>query len=763
MRIKDFLKQRIVVNVFIVAIIFTVFCVVRISLPKQVYNYSGEMIFESDGGIQNAIVFDKIKLPMGVYKLKLEYQTDTNMQNLCMVEDGTVFFGGLLVNGETLYENLTSTDITLWLFEGTESLQVQIKFCGEGSLKTGNLSVYETNCLWTMLLTVVWGIILVVLLILAYRHYDRTVGIAKEKKSIAFGLFLVVLIASLPYMMGGTVAGADLTYHLQRIEGVKDGLLSGQFPVRLEPRWLFNHGYANAIFYCNTLLYLPAFFRLLGFPIVTCYSIYCIALNIATAYISYYCFSKIFKNRVIGLLCSALYTLSIFRIYEMVIPVAVGEVSAMTFMPLVFYGLYRVFTEDVKLKSYKNCWIPITIGYAGLIQTHVLSCEVTAFLTLITCVVFIKRIFVKETFWELSKGALSALAISFWYLIPFLDYYINENMHIRHVSERTIQNRGLYISQLFCHWCKLEDNENASEFVMENSHAMGVGLILGLGFFVFLIMWVRGRWRHEFSDKVVAMGKVSCIMGGMLMLMSLNVFPWDRIQGINSITASLISSLQFPSRFLGWGTVFLVSVCGCLLWYFGQVGKKCNYYIGIICILLGVITSSMYLLDYVNRDEDFYQLYSYEGMGYGYISGGEYVVEGTEAGQLTFDVPNSSDNVNILKYDKEYLRMWVECTNISGEEGYIELPLLHYTGYRAYRISNGEELLTEKGNNNVVRVSIPCGFDDEIEVKFVSPVYWRISELITYVWWLVVITIIVKKQWKRYKWRKGEDYVSGVK
>ena len=234
MRIKDFLKQRIVVNVFIVAIIFTVFCVVRISLPKQVYNYSGEMIFESDGGIQNAIVFDKIKLPMGVYKLKLEYQTDTNMQNLCMVEDGTVFFGGLLVNGETLYENLTSTDITLWLFEGTESLQVQIKFCGEGSLKTGNLSVYETNCLWTMLLTVVWGIILVVLLILAYRHYDRTVGIAKEKKSIAFGLFLVVLIASLPYMMGGTVGGADLTYHLQRIEGVKDGLLSGQFPVRLE-------------------------------------------------------------------------------------------------------------------------------------------------------------------------------------------------------------------------------------------------------------------------------------------------------------------------------------------------------------------------------------------------------------------------------------------------------------------------------------------------------------------------------------------------
>ena len=757
MNIKFFLKQRIVGIVFVAAIILTIFCAVKIISPKQVYNYSGEAIFE--GGEQSSIVYDQIKLPVGVYRIKLEYQTDTTMQNLCTIEDGTVFNGGLLVNGETLHKNLTSTDITLWLFEGTESLQVQVKFCGEGSLKTGNLSIYETNGLWTMLLTVVWGITLFVLLGLAYGYYDKKVGIVKEKKSIAFGLFLIVLLASLPYMMGGTVAGADLTYHLQRIEGVKDGLLSGQFPVRLEPRWLFDHGYANAIFYCNTLLYLPAFFRLLGFPIVTCYSIYCIALNIATAYISYYCFSKIFKDRTIGLLCSALYTLSIFRIYKLVITGAVGEGSAVTFMPLVFYGLYRAFTEDVKAKSYKTCWIPITVGYAGLIQTHVLSCEITALLTIIVCVVFIKKIFVKETFWELAKGALSALAVSFWYLIPFLDYYMNENMHIRHVSGRTIQDRGLYIPQLFYHWWKMGENALSGDLGMVSSHAMGIGLILGIGFFTFLAMWFSGNWKQNVKNKIISMGKVSCAMGGMLMLMSLNIFPWDRIQRMNNITASLVSSLQFPNRFLGWGTVFLVAVCGCLLWYFGKVGQKWNYYIGIICILLGVTTSSMYLLDYVNLDKEFYQLYSYEGMGYGYISGGEYVVEGTEAEKMDFDVPSSSENVHILTYDKEYLHMWVQCTNNSGEAGYIELPLLHYTGYHAYVTSTGEELLTEKGTNNVIRVWIPEAFDDEIEVKYVSPVHWRISEFITYAWWLFIVVILIKSHWKRHEQKQEVGYV----
>ena len=73
-------------------------------------------------------------------------------------------------------------------------------------------------------------------------------GRNEQRRQILFGIGVIAFFASIPYLYDGMVSGADLTYHLHRIEGVKDGLLTGQFPVRLEPRWVFDHGYANGIF-----------------------------------------------------------------------------------------------------------------------------------------------------------------------------------------------------------------------------------------------------------------------------------------------------------------------------------------------------------------------------------------------------------------------------------------------------------------------------------------------------------------------------------
>lgn len=89
--------------------------------------------------------------------------------------------------------------------------------------------------------------------------------------------------------------------------------------------------------------------------------------------------------------------------------------------------------------------------------------------------------------------------------------------------------------------------------------------------------------------------------------------------------------------------------------------------------------------------------------------------------------------------------MWAACVNRGTKDEYVEFPLLHYTGYRAYITETGEELLTEKGNNNLVRVKLPAGFDGEIEVKFVSPIHWRISEAVTYVWWVFAGAMCLRK------------------
>lgn len=739
----EVMKQKKIWIIIGITLLLAGICVMQMLDPKEQYYYAGSQIFAEGTALQDKVIYEQISLKPGVYEIILTYETDTDLQNYCTVKDDTVFYGGLLTNGTNLYKGLSKTSFWVWLFEDTEALQVTVSYGGTGSLQTGNLLIKETNRLWTMLLTLILTVAAAVLGLIYVRIYDKTYGISVEKKAVAFGLVVIVLFASLPYLQGVAFYGGDLIYHLQRIEGLKDGWLSGQFPVRLEPNWIHGHGYASAIFYCDILLAFPALLRLLGFTITASYNLYCIALNIATAWIAYYCFAKIFKNRYIGLICSALYTLAVYRICQLVVTTATGEGSAFTFMPLILYGLYRTFTENPKDKAYRTAWIPLAFGYAGLIQTHVLSCEITAFLTLIICMVQVRKIFRKETFFVLAKGAASAILMSLWFLVPFLDFFLHEDVHIKHVSGRTIQERGLYVAQLAFNWWKRGSNALLGENGMQDSQPFGLGLVLVISFTVFLIFWFGGKWKQE-RHPVIMLGKTGTVLGGMLMLMSLESFPWDKIQKMHPLAASLVSSIQFPYRFLGWATCFLVAVSGCLLWYFFQQKERWGYYLGVVCTLLGIITSSLYLIDYVCCGQNTLKLYNEEGMGFGYISGAEYLIQGTDESTLLYKDPVADNGVEIDSYKKEYLHVQMTCRNLGGEEGYVELPILHYNGYQAIVTETGEKLAVNKGNNNVVRVRIPSGFEGTIEVKFVSPVYWRISEVISFLGWIVVVAVCIK-------------------
>lgn len=718
---------------------------IRALMPNHVYQFEGSTSFEP-GVAQQVVIYEGISLRPGVYQIILEYVSDTDLVAVCSLQDGTVFSGGLLTDGEPMYGGLDATGYAAWLYESTENLQVTISYGGRGQLTTGGLIIKETNQLWTMLMVIIAAVWIAVGATAVFCYYDKNYCVSKEKKHIFFCIMVISLVASVPYLCGYNITGADLTYHLQRIEGVKDGLLGGQFPVRLEPRWVYDHGYANAIFYCNTLLYFPAILRLLGFTVCSSYNAYCIVLSIATSWISYYCFSRIFGKYNIGIICSALYTLSIFRIYKLIITSATGEGSAVTFLPLVIYGLYRIFTEEPKDRKYKTAWIPLMLGFTGLIQTHVLTCEITALVTLVYCLVYIRKVFCRNTFLELTKGAISALLLSLWFLVPFLDYYITQDVHIKHVSARTIQDRGLYFAQLAFHFWTTGSNSPSAEGGMQYSHPVGVGLVLLIALGFFLIIWFSGCLRKE-NQKSLTFVKVTSLIGVMLLFMSLRCFPWDRIQSINPVFAALVSSLQFPNRFLGWGTLLLIFVFGYCLCFYENQDKRLFY--GLICgAVIGVTTSGMYLLDHVNRDQDYFTIYNEESMGFGYISGAEYLIQGTDESLLTFSRAVAGENVEIDHYEKAFLSARFDCVNAGDSESFVELPLLLYKGYRAVDAISGRLMEVFPSDNQTLCVLIPAGYSGNIQVGFVSPVYWRIAELVS----LGTVVLLIFMGW-RYRRR----------
>ncbi len=699
-------------------------CVFKILAPNENYQFQGQFDFTEGVSTSDTVIYEGISLKPGVYYIELQYVSDTDLVALCNMKDGTVFTGGLLTNGEHMYGGLDKTGFHMWLYESTDDMQVVVSYGGKGVLRTGDLTITETNQLWTMFLVIVIFTAAAIFSCVIYVYYNKEYGISYERKKVFFFLAVISFLASVPALYGSMLGGADLTFHLQRIEGIKDGLLGGQFPIRLESEWVYGHGYAAAIFYCNTFLYLSGLLRLAGFTVTASYNVYCIVLSIATAYIAWYCFCKIFKNSNIGLICSGLYTLSYFRIFKLYCAGAVGEGSAYTFLPLVLYGMYRVFAMDPRDRKYKTSWVPIALGYAGLIQTHVLTCEITVFLTILVCVACIRKIFCLPVFLELAKGALGALCLSMWYIVPFLDYYLTQDMHIKHVSGRTIQERGLDIPQLLNSVWRLEDDT-----------APIIGVVLLLGMAAFIVLWVFGNFRGK-KESPVKLAMFCTLAGGLLLAMSLRFFPWDKIQSLNGLTASLVSSLQFPNRFLGWGTACLVTVYGFCLWFLKDEKKKI-YWLGIAVAIAGGIVLNLYSVNCIMKEQNLLQLYNEEGMGFGYISGAEYLYQGTDEALLTFEGAHAGENIKINAYAKNYLHVEIDCTNHGTGDGYVDLPLLLYKGYKAFEMDTGREILVCDGENHLVRLVLPEGFSGSVSVDFVSPFYWRVGEIVT------VLTIIL--------------------
>ena len=159
---------------------------------------------------------------------------------------------------------------------------------------------------------------------------------------------------------------------------------------------------------------------------------------------------------------------------------------------------------------------------------------------------------------------------------------------------------------------------------------------------------------------------------------------------------------------------------------------------GATAAILAVGTSSLYLINQINLTIGRERIFDNNQL-IGYVSGGEYIIYGTDMSKLSYSIPLTSETVQLVQYDKGDLAADFRCSNSSFEEtGYVEVPLFLYKGYRA-ETGAGERLTCVYGNNNVIRVLIPPKFNDTISVRFVSPVYWRISEACSALMWLAIL------------------------
>lgn len=514
---------------------------------------------------ENCIRTPQILLAKGSYEISIRYDTVVNDQSYSFRSQNPTY--RVLSGRERQPLEGNRKDIVLHVNygEAVNEFQIQFNYSGNGYLAIHNVEITKTKEREKQQLLIVLFVVLIIECVYWWKEKEIWKRCSAEQKNIfLFGCGLLIM-CSYPLFSPYLYDAHDLNFHLMRIEGIKDGLLSGVFPVRIQPSWLGGNGYAVSVFYGDLFLYFPAILRLLGFSLSFCYDLYVLGINVLTAVIAYYCAKEYSENRYIGFLGAAVYTLSPYRLTCVFVRGAVGEYTAMAFIPLVFYGLYCIAFKELTQKKFKNKWMLLVLGFTGIIQSHIITCEIIGILFFAICLLLWKKIIQKPRLITLFKAAIGSLVLNASFLIPFIDYMKIGGIQATEANTHSyIQSEGILGSQLFSIFPHAYGRTYG---IVEGAKSDEMSLCIGLPFLIGITLcflyYINGRKedKQEYKRNVSIL-----IISGILIFMSTIYFPWDWLADKGRLMGLMVENIQYPWRLLGIISFFLsLLICSILI------------------------------------------------------------------------------------------------------------------------------------------------------------------------------------------------------
>lgn len=685
---------------------------------------SGESGFYLDTSYETRYVSTpEMVLPKGMYTLTVqhEYQGDVKLNIVYMDEqyDSNV-------SGDIAVES--ASDLTFDFRVKYTDRPLQVRGClGEEAQEGDYILIRNINitpsdlAMRNFLFRIVLCLLVLDGLLLLYSIKDKLRFDAETENHIKI-LLLLIFISNIPLMVNYLIYGHDLRFHLMRIAGLSAGLADGMFPTRIQPEWLDGHGYAVSVFYGDLFLYLPAILHIFGVTVHAAYKFYVFTVNTATILISYHCFTKMSSRRT-GLLCSIVYSLNIYRLVCVYTRAAVGEYTAMVFLPMVVYGLWKIYTLPEESREHERSFITLGVGCGGVFLSHMISTEITAFFIIVTCVILWRKTFRKKTFLALVKSAVTAVFLCLWFLVPFLDFMANGEYKVNvsgtfpsYLPER----RGAFVAQFF-----MNDYEviGSSGMIDEGAagkmpKTVGYASMAVLAGWVFLCLFRKERDKKEKREEYVIV-----FLTLLSLITATYLVPYTKIAESIPALKVAIRSIQFPWRFFSVSGVLLAYLL-CLLMRKEWIDKKKKTIFAAVLICLSCWQGMSYMSSLLNES-------LLEGNVSGFsIINGEYMPVKYDIKDYVNELTYDAGTVTVDEWHRERGSVIVSLTNNTNQAAQVEVPLLLYDGYRAIS-DTGEALQIQPGKSSRVSVSVPSDFAGKIRVEFKEPWYWRLSEVIS--------------------------------
>lgn len=513
---------------------------------------------------------------------------------------------------------------------------------------------------------------------------------------LAFALLAAtVAFSSLLLLQNGNFSGHDWLFHLSRIEFIADTLRDGQFPVRVYTSARNGFGYGTPLFYGQLLLYIPALLRLLGFTVQQAMYAYMWGVNAATVGICYVCLHKIFGRRGLAVAGTMLYSLCWYRLYCLYTRTAVGEYTAMLFLPVLAYGLWRLYGPDGQAR--RSAWLPLMLAFTGFVQTHMLSLLMGAAAALLVGLLHPRRTFSPTGLLTWGKAAVGCVLLNAWFLVPFL----SARQGSLPGSGANPAGEALAVDQLV---------------VNGSSEALGLALLPGAVLFIGLCLWQRRPSPlRKLGATALAVGLAACWL-------ATDLCPWAGLQ--ESVIGPIIQSLQFPWRWLGIASLAFVLVTLCAAAELLEVrGPSLALPAMLLPVGLTLVLAAAYFQPLTVPNDTLQPMV--DGSQTTYWTDDLYLPQGAVPEMRGF-VHDDPVNLTVRSLTRADGVVTLDCA-AAGSEGVIELPLLDYPGYR---VLSGQGTLTHSPHG-LVQLVVPSDWDGVITVGYREPKRWLLADAVS--------------------------------
>lgn len=539
--------------------------------------------------------------------------------------------------------------------------------------------------------------------------------IYKVRLNYSGAVMMVLLMMSFAMMSfySPLCPGGDFYVHFNRLIVLMDALKDGSFPYYMDYYMIDGYGYLIKAFYSDFLLIPFAFIGNLT-SATTAWQVMIFTLTFFCGWFTYIAVRKVIQCKFSALLTALLYTFATYRIFDIYIREALGEVLSFTFLPLVLLGGYEI------IKGNYQRWYILTIAFCLLIFSHVISTVLTFILFLVFVLIYYKD-FLKEKkrIYYLVLSGIVCIPLTAYYVFPMLEQMLSNSFYYQTnpLSEGVIGYRlNEVVAGLF-----------------NGVSLRGEKLFPKLGSFLFFVILIRVFVRT--NKPQIRFADICTIIGLVLVMMTTPLFPW------NIFPFSLLGFIQFPWRLLEYvSLLFAISGGYYLTVLLKSKRQKLIGIIGIITIHILIFNSdSIHYRTFICRDGKPEITLNTSFLG---IIGGEYLPSKLPSNNFQYNIPevyndfihhrgqtvlSDNDNTAITNFTKEKGSITFDA-KVENQDR-LELPLTYYIGYQA--TLDGEKVDYRQSDNGLIE--IPITKSGKVEIQYTGTTLQTVSYYISLV------------------------------